>query len=410
MSAIDVTANPASLGFCPDRLKRIDQHFRPYVDDGRLPGYTIALMRKGEVAYVSTYGQADKEAGTPTTPDTIYRIFSMTKPITSVACLMLMEEGKLQLTDLVSQYIPAFAHTKVWKGGSLLNPVLEAQTQPMRIWHLLTHTAGLTYGFLYSHPVDDMYRRAGFELGPDRSMDLATVCDRYAALPLLFQPGTSWNYSVATDILGRVVEVAAGMPLDAFFRTRIFEPLGMLDTEFHVAAEKAHRLAALYGVNAADGKARRFQKPVTGLDQPTFLSGGGGLMSTAYDYARFMKMMAQDGVLEEQRLLSPATMRLMTANHLPDNQDVSGFGSPVGEEVSYDGWGFGLGVSVVCDQIKTRALCPNGTYGWGGLASTVFWNDPFTQLGALFMTQLMPSSTYPIRPYLRQLVYQAVLD
>lgn len=410
MADIKIRVRPENLGFCPERLSRIDQHFRPYVDDGRLPGYTIALMRKGEVAFVSTYGHADLEAGTPTAPDTIYRIFSMTKPITSVACLMLMEEGKLQLTDLVSQYVPAFAQTQVWKGGSLLKPVLEAQTEPMRLWHLLTHTAGLTYGFLYSHPVDDLYRRAGFELGPDRSMDLATVCDRYAALPLLFQPGASWNYSVATDILGRVVEVAAGMPLDEFFKTRIFDPLGMHDTSFFVPQDKAHRLAALYGVNAADGKARRFQKPVTGLEQPTFLSGGGGLMSTAYDYARFMTLMAQGGVLDGQRLLSPATLRLMTANHLPNNQDVSSFGSPVGEEVSYDGLGFGLGVSVVSDQTKTRALCPNGSYGWGGLASTVFWNDPVNELGALFMTQLMPSSTHPIRPFLRQLVYQAVVD
>ena len=410
MPPLEVSTDPRTLGFCPDRLQRIDQHFRPYVDDGRLPGYTIALMRKGQVAYVSTYGMADKEAGTPTAPDTIYRIFSMTKPITSVACLMLMEEGKLQLTDLVSQYIPAFEKTQVWKGGSLLKPVLEPQTQPMRLWHLLTHTAGLTYGFLYSHPVDDLYRRAGFELGPDKHMDLATVCDKYAALPLLFQPGSSWNYSVATDILGRVVEVASGMALDEFFRTRIFEPLGMHDTAFYVPPSQAHRLAALYGVNAQDGKARRFQKPATGLDQPVFLSGGGGLMSTAYDYARFMAMMAGGGSLDGQRLLAPGTLRLMTANHLPDNQDVSSFGSPVGEEVSYDGLGFGLGVSVVCDQTKTRALCPNGSYGWGGLASTVFWNDPVHELGALFMTQLMPSSTHPIRPFLRQLVYQAVVD
>jgi CubicO group peptidase (beta-lactamase class C family) len=410
MSSIETTVEPESLGFSPERLQRIAAHFEPYVADGRLPGYTIAVARHGQMAYVDTHGMADIEGGQPTTPDTIYRIFSMTKPITSVACLMLMEEGKLQLTDLVSDYIPAFAATRVWKGGSLLQPQLDAQSNPMRLWHLLTHTAGLTYGFLYSHPVDDMYRRAGFDLGPDRGMDLATVCDRYAALPLLFQPGSSWNYSVATDILGRVIEVAAGMPLDEFFKTRIFEPLGMHDTAFYVPPDKLHRLAALYGVNAADRRVRRFQKPLTGADKPVFLSGGGGLMSTAHDYWQFIRMLEQGGALGGKRLLSPTTIRLMTANHLPDNQDVSSFGQPVGEEVSYDGLGFGLGVSVVCDQVKTRALCANGTYGWGGLASTVFWVDPASGVSAMFFTQLMPSSTYPIRPFLRQLVYQALVD
>jgi CubicO group peptidase (beta-lactamase class C family) len=410
MSSIETTVEPESLGFSPDRLRRIATHFEPYVADGRLPGYTIAVARHGQMAYVDTHGMADIEGAQATTPDTIYRIFSMTKPITSVACLMLMEEGKLQLTDLVSDYIPAFAGTKVWKGGSILQPQLDAQSNPMRLWHLLTHTAGLTYGFLYSHPVDDLYRRAGFDLGPDREMDLATVCDRYAALPLLFQPGSSWNYSVATDILGRVVEVAAGMPLDEFFRTRIFEPLGMHDTDFYVPPDKLHRLAALYGVNAADKRARRFQKPLTGAEKPVFLSGGGGLMSTAHDYWQFIRMLEHGGTLGGKRLLSPTTIRLMTANHLPNNQDVSSFGQPVGEEVSYDGLGFGLGVSVVCDQIKTRALCANGTYGWGGLASTVFWVDPASGISAMFFTQLMPSSTYPIRPFLRQLVYQALVD
>jgi CubicO group peptidase (beta-lactamase class C family) len=410
MPQLEVTTDPAALGFCRERLGRIDQHFQPYVDDGRLPGYSIAVMRKGQVAHLSTYGQADKEAGVPIAHDTIYRIYSMTKPITSVACMMLMEEGKLQLTDLVSQYIPAFAQTQVWRGGSLLKPVLEPQTQPMRLWHLLTHMSGLTYDFFYAHPVDELYRKAGFELGPDRSMPLATACDKFAALPLLFQPGSAWNYSVATDVLGRIIEIASGMPLDTFFKTRILDPLGMHDTDFYVPPEKAHRLAALYGVNPSNGTARRFQKPSVGLDKPVFLAGGGGLLSTTYDYARFMNMMAQGGALDGVRLLSPKTIQLMTSNHLPNNQDVTSVATNVvGEEAAYDGLGFGLGVSVVCDQIKTRALCPNGTYGWGGLASTMFWIDPVNEVSAMFMTQVIPSNTHPIRPYLRQLVYQALV-
>lgn len=411
MGELRVQIEPKQVGFSAARLGRIDEHFRAYVDDGRLPGYSIAVARGGHLAHVSTYGYRDVETQSPTTLDTVYRLYSMTKPVTSVALLMLVEEGKLRLTDLVSDYIPSFAQTRVWRTGTVLKPITDPVTEPMRIWHLLTHTAGLTYGFLYADVVDDIYRRAGFEMGVGQNQSLAEVCDRYAALPLLFQPGTSWNYSVATDVLGRVIEIVSGMSLDEFLAKKILEPLGMHDTAFCTSADKHDRLATLYGVNESTGGLKRLEAVGNGAkSMPVYLSGGGGLVSTAFDYYLFLQVLANRGALGDVRLLSPTSIALMTMNHLPNNQDVSTFGRALGEEIYFDGVGFGLGVSVVIDQAKTRALCPNGTYGWGGMASTVFWVDPVEEVTAMFFTQLMPSTTYPIRPYLRQLVYQAITD
>lgn len=411
MGELRVQIEPKQVGFSAARLGRIDEHFRAYVDDGRLPGYSIAVARGGHLAHVSTYGYRDVETQSPTTLDTVYRLYSMTKPVTSVALLMLVEEGKLRLTDLVSDYIPSFAQTRVWRTGTLLKPITDPVTEPMRIWHLLTHTAGLTYGFLYADVVDDIYRRAGFEMGVGQNQSLAEVCDRYAVLPLLFQPGTSWNYSVATDVLGRVIEVVSGMSLDEFLAKKILEPLGMHDTAFCTSADKHDRLATLYGVNETTGGLKRLEAVGNGAkSMPVYLSGGGGLVSTAFDYYLFLQVLVNRGALGDVRLLSPTSIALMTMNHLPNNQDVSTFGRALGEEIHFDGVGFGLGVSVVVDQAKTRALCPNGTYGWGGMASTVFWVDPVEEVTAMFFTQLMPSTTYPIRPYLRQLVYQAITD
>jgi CubicO group peptidase (beta-lactamase class C family) len=411
MGELRVQIEPKQVGFSADRLGRIDEHFRDYVNDGRLPGYSIAVARGGHLAHVSIYGQRDVEAQLPTTLDTMYRIYSMTKPVTSVALLMLVEEGKLQLTDLVSEYIPSFAETRVWRGGTVLKPITDPVTEPMRIWHLLTHTAGMTYGFLYADVVDDIYRRAGFDMGVGQIQTLAETCDRYAALPLLFQPGTSWNYSIATDVLGRVIEIVSGMSLDEFFSKKILGPLGMHDTSFYASADKHDRLAVLYGVNDSTGGIKRLETIGNGAkSMPIYLSGGGGLVSTAFDYFLFLQMLANRGVLGDVRLLSPASITLMTMNHLPNNQDVCTFGRALGEEIHFDGVGFGLGFSVVIDQAMTRSLCPVGTYGWGGAASTVFWVDPVEEVTAMFFTQLMPSTTYPIRPYLRQLVYQAITD
>ena len=405
------TVDPKEVGLDATRLKNIDKHFNRYVDEGRLAGYAVAVARHGKVAHFGMYGHKDSETGAPITDDTMYRIYSMTKPITSIALMMLVERGLLQLTDPVSKFIPSFGETRVWSTGTVLKPLTNALTEPIRIWHLLTHTAGMTYGFMYSDVVDDMYRRAGFEAGVAYKDSLEVVCDKYAALPLLFQPGSSWNYSVATDIVGRVIEVVGKMPLDEFFDKNIFQPLEMHDTAFWVPQEKHERVASLYRYDETNHKKAKISGFAnSGLDKPVFLSGGGGLISTADDYFKFIRMLEGRGKSGNVRLLSPSTFEMMVMNHLPNNADISTFGRPLGEEIFYDGLGFGLGFGVVVDQAKTRVACPNGTFSWGGMASTAFWVDPVNEISAMFFTQLIPSSTYPIRPYLRSLVYAAVTD
>ena len=405
------TVDPKEVGLDATRLKNIDKHFNRYVDEGRLSGYAVAVARHGKVAHFGMYGHKDSETSAPITDDTMYRIYSMTKPVTSIALMMLVERGLLQLTDPVSKFIPPFGETRVWNTGSVLKPLTNALTEPIRIWHLLTHTAGMTYGWMYSDLVDDMYRRAGFEAGVAYKDSLEVVCDKYAALPLLFQPGSSWNYSVATDIVGRVIEVVGKMPLDEFFDKNIFQPLEMHDTGFWVPEEKYERVASLYRYDETNHKKAKISGFAnSSLEKPAFLSGGGGLISTAGDYFKFIRMLEGRGKSGNVQLLSPSTFEMMVMNHLPNNADISTFGRPLGEEIFYDGLGFGLGFGVVVDQAKTRVACPNGTFSWGGMASTAFWVDPVNEISAMFFTQLIPSSTYPIRQYLRSLVYAAVID
>ncbi|WP_433289898.1 serine hydrolase domain-containing protein [Pseudonocardia sp. CA-142604] len=410
MAQLKVDTEPGEVGIDGTRLQRVDSHFRRYVDDGRLAGWTIAFARRGRVVHLSHYGLADIEAQRPVADDTMWRIYSMTKPITSVAALMLVERGAIELTDPVSRYIPAFADARVYVSGSAANPGTVAATEPVRVWHLLTHTSGLTYGWHHAHAVDEMYRAKGFEFGAPRGMDLAGACEVWAGLPLLFQPGTEWNYSVATDVLGRVVEVASGKSLDAFFAEEIFAPLGMQDTAFSVAPEDLDRLAALYVPNPAGGLTRNSAMGDNATRTPTFLSGGGGLVSTAADYHRFTQMLARGGELDGNRLLGPHTVAYMARNHLPGGADLDQVGRPMFSESPYRGVGFGLGFSVVVDAAQGKAITHDGEYAWGGLASTAFWVDPAADVTALFFTQLMPSSTYPIRPQLRTLINQALLD
>ena len=405
------TVDPKEVGLDATRLKNIDKHFNRYVDEGRLSGYAVAVARHGKVAHFGMYGHKDSETSAPITDDTMYRIYSMTKPVTSIALMMLVERGLLQLTDPVSKFIPPFGETRVWNTGSVLKPLTNALTEPIRIWHLLTHTAGMTYGWMYSDLVDDMYRRAGFEAGVAYKDSLEVVCDKYAALPLLFQPGSSWNYSVATDIVGRVIEVVGKMPLDEFFDKNIFQPLEMHDTGFWVPEEKYERVASLYRYDETNHKKAKISGFAnSSLEKPAFLSGGGGLISTAGDYFKFIRMLEGRGKSGNVQLLSPSTFEMMVMNHLPNNADISTFGRPLGEEIFYDGLGFGLGFGVVVDQAKTRVACPNGTFSWGGMASTAFWVDPVNEISAMFFTQLIPSGVYPIRQYLRSLVYASLVD
>jgi len=406
-----VEADPAEVGLDADRLSRADRRLARYVDDGLLAGWLLTVSRHGRLAHVSCRGSRDLEAGLPVEPDTLWRIYSMTKPVTSVAAMMLYEEGAFQLTDPVSAFIPSFADVRVYAGGSDLRPVTVPATEPVRIWHLLTHTAGLTYGFHRAHPADALYRAAGFEWGwPD--MDLARACDIWAGIPLLFQPGAEWNYSVATDVLGRVIEVASGQRLDEFLGTRVFGPLAMSDTGFYAPPGKLSRLAALYA-RGADGKAARLDALGEVARKPrAMLSGGGGLVSTAGDYYRFTRMLSHHthspaGELDGVRLLSPRTVSYMARNHLPGGVDLETFGRPLFAEAPFRGIGFGLGFAVVIDPVPGKVVCSPGELSWGGAASTAFWIDPAEELTVSFFTQLLPSSTYPIRPQLRQLVYQS---
>jgi CubicO group peptidase (beta-lactamase class C family) len=408
---MDIETDPEKAGFDPARLARVDRHLARYVDDGLLAGWQVVVSRDGHAVHHGTYGHRDREAGLPVAPDTIWRIYSMTKPVTSVAAMMLVEDGLLQLHQPLSDVLPEFAHSRVYTGGSAANPATVPAVEPIRIRHLLSHTSGLTYGFLYASPVDTMYRAAGIEFFPPAGTTLAQACERWAALPLLFQPGTGWNYGVSTDVLGRVVEVVSGLPLDRFLAERVTGPLGMVDTAFGVPAGKADRLAALYVTGKAGRVPLRRDDFTPDPRTPvTFLSGGGGLVSTAADYSRFTAMLLNRGELDGTRLLAPRTVDLMTRNHLPGNADILAFGRVTSAEDAYEGIGFGLGFAVVVDPVRHETLASAGDYSWGGLASTAFWVDPVARVSVSFFTQLVPSSTYRIRAELRALVHSSLVD
>jgi CubicO group peptidase (beta-lactamase class C family) len=396
-------------GIDPARLERIRTHFDRYVEDGRLPGWLVMVHRDDET-HVECSGHRDVEADLPVEEDTLWRIYSMTKPITSVAAMMLWEEGRFELKDPVSRWLPEFADMRVFRGGAMAKVVTEPALEPISIWNLLTHTSGLTYGFHHAHPVDALYRDHGFEWASPPGMDLAACCAEWAKLPLLFQPGTEWNYGVSSDVLGRVIEVISGQPLDEFFAARVLGPLGMVETGFSAHEPDHDRLAALYTPDPETGRATRSAMSVAATRPPDFLSGGGGLVSSAADYLRFTRMLLGGGELDGVRLLSPRTLRMMASNQLPGHADLEQFGRPLFSETTFDGVGFGLGFSVVEDPVAGRYPSSRGEFAWGGAASTAFWVDPAERMVVQFFTQLLPSSTYPIRSQLHQMVHQALVD
>jgi CubicO group peptidase (beta-lactamase class C family) len=405
-----VEVRPEEAGFDRERLERIDRHLDGYVADGRQMGSLMVITRSGKVVHSSARGHRDAAAGMPVEPDTIWRIYSMTKPITSVAALMLFEEGALSLFDPVATFIPSFADVRVYRKGSAMAPLTVPVSEPMLVWHLLTHTAGLTFGAQFANPVDEMYRMSGFLLGLPEDYDLAEACDRWAAMPLLFEPGSEWNYSHATDVVGRIVEIVSGKALDEFFAERIFEPLAMTDTGFSVSEDDASRLSALYAADPATGKA--VPNPEANLisaDAPRFLAGGHGLVSTAADYHRFTQMLLRRGELDGVRLLAPRTVDLMTANHLPGNATLAEFGRPLGLLVGFEGRGFGLGVAPLVDPVAAKHLSSVGEYTWGGAAGTYFWVDPSEELTVLFFTQVLFAGD-EVHVELRRLVYQALVE
>jgi CubicO group peptidase (beta-lactamase class C family) len=400
---------PKEAGLDPARLARLDRYLDGYVENGRQVGSMIVITRGGKIAHVSQHGHRDAAAGLPVDPDTIWRIYSMTKPITSVAAMMLYEEGALALTDPVAKFIPAFENMRVYSHGMAVAPVTVPASNAMSVWHLLTHTAGLTYSFQFANPVDEAYRLAGF--GPDLrgDYDLAQACDRWAELPLLFEPGAEWNYSHATDVVGRIVEIVSGQSLDEFFAQRIFEPLGMTDTGFTVAESEQHRLAALYAHDPQTAKSvpNPGPEPIS-AERPKLLAGGHGLVSTANDYHRFTQMLLRRGELDGVRLLAPRTVDLMTTNHLPNNATLTEFGRPLLDLVINEGYGFGLGLSPMVDPIAAKTLSAAGEYRWEGAAGTAFWVDPADELTVLFFTQALFGPDDLIVA-MRRLVYQALV-
>jgi CubicO group peptidase (beta-lactamase class C family) len=409
LSAVEPDAEPGEVGVDAGRLAGVGEFLRRYVDDGRLPGWSLLISRHGRVIDDSRYGRRDLEADLPIEADTLFRIYSMTKPITSVAAMMLYEQGGFALNDPVSRFIPAFADVRVYAGGAAAKPVTVPALEPIRMRHLLTHTAGLTYGFHRMHPVDEMYRAEGFEGSGPPGRDLAACCEDWARLPLLFQPGAEWAYSIATDVLGRVIEVLSGQSLEEYLRTRILEPLGMTDTGFTVSADRRDRLAALYVPRPDTGAALRYDRLGNeAIEGTRFLSGGSGLVGSIGDYHRFTEFLRRGGELDGIRLLGDRTLAYMTRNHLPGGADLATFGRPLTTETTYDGMGFGLGFSVLIDPVANATIGSAGEFAWGGAASTVFWVDPVEDLTVIFMTQLVPSSTYPLRQQLRQLVYAAL--
>jgi CubicO group peptidase (beta-lactamase class C family) len=405
---------PEEVGLSSERLQRIEQHLRErYVDQGRIAGAVTLVARHGQVAYLSAVGQRDRERQRSMTEDTLFRIYSMTKPVTSVAMMILVEEARCALNDPVSRYIPAWENLRVLRYGAYPDFMTDAPRRAMTIRDLLMHTSGLTYGFARRDAIDAAYRRVGIGgviPGEARPSTLKDMTDKLAEIPLLFSPGTQWNYSVSTDVLGHLVEIISGKTFDRFLRDRIFDPLGMRHTDFRVPPGCGDRFAANY--RREGGKLVLADDPTDSqyLAEQTFFSGGGGLVSTAEDYRRFCQMLLNGGHYDGKRILGKKTIELMTMNHLPENQDLSALASGSFSETTYDGVGFGLGFAVLIDIAKRQSHGSLGEYYWGGAASTAFWIDPVEDLIAIFMTQLMPSTAYNFRGQLRNLIYSAIID
>lgn len=409
---LDLTVDPRAAGFDPARLARIDHHLRTrYVEPGKIAGCQVVVARGGHVAHAATLGYADREREAPVRPDTIWRIFSMTKPITGVALLSLYEQGRIALKDPVERYIPEFRGQQVRERLADGTVRLVDPVRPMTVRDVLMHTSGIGWG----------PRNARMDLVamPDRPPamrlqgggTLQTLVERLGPEPLRFHPGTHWLYSWSTDVCARLVEVVSGQRFDEYLRATVFDPLGMADTGFSVPEAAVDRFAALYRRNAAK-EVVRVDDPLTSsyLQQPEFLSGGGGLVSTAADYLRFCRMLAGGGALDGVRVLAPRTVELMRTNHLPGGADLRAMAVPGGYgEVGFDGMGFGLTVAVSQGPAATQTAGPAGEFMWGGFASTIFWVDPVDDVVVVFMTQLLPSGTFDFRGQLKALVYGALV-
>ncbi len=414
-------SSPESAGMSKAAFDRIDRHLRErYIEAGRFPGTQLLVYRRGQLVHRSSQGLADLERKTPVKDDTIYRIYSMTKPITSIAFMMLVEEGRVALDEPVHRYIPEWKNLGVFQAGFWPAFLTRPPSRPMQIVDLMRHTSGLTYGFQQRGNVDAAYRE--LKIGEvEKAGTLQSMIADLAKIPLEFSPGEAWNYSLSTDVIGYLIGLISGRPLEQFLQERILDPLGMKDTGFFVPAAKAHRLAACYSAdpqgatfNPTDRKGGLTLQddPVTSsfLSPPSFISGGGGLCSTSADYLTFCRALLNRGELDGVRLIGPKTLALMTSNHLPGGKMLPELSRSLFSEAAYHGIGFGLGFSVTLDPAKTLIPGSAGEYAWGGAATTSFWIDPAEELIAIFMTQVLPSTATPIRRELRTMIYSAITD
>jgi CubicO group peptidase (beta-lactamase class C family) len=412
-----MTSSKEIAGMSTGRLARIGEHLqRSYIDPGKIVGAQVLVARHGETTYRQSLGRMDRERDRPMADDAIVRLYSMTKPITAIALMMLYERGLFQLNDPVITVLPELADQRVWLAGEGDAMITEPVVRPITFRDLLRHTAGLSYGGVLQtlgipfplSPVDKAYIAAGVR------QDLAETLDDFIAklghTPLRYQPGQAWMYSLATDVCGALVQRLSGKPFDVFLREEVLGPLGMVDTGFHVSSEKADRFAACYQrtpKSLADLQDDPAQSPY--LTPPAFISGGGGLVGTLTDYHRFCEMLRRGGELNGARIIGPRTLALMHRNHLPGAKSLSDLALDGFSETGNAGVGFGLGFAMTLDQMAAGTLGRHDYY-WGGAASTLFWVDPAEDLVAIFMTQLLPSSTYAFRAQLRNMVYSAIVD
>ena len=407
MSSIKMVS-PESVGLDSKVLSNTRTYLEEqYVNPGKYVGTLTLVARKGEVAYLDAVGLMDRENKKAMQEDAIFSIYSMSKPITSIALMQLYEKSLFRLDDPIHWHIPAWRNLRVYQSGIYPNFLTSRPKRHMTIRDLLSHMSGLTYDFMLRTNVDAAYRKTKLQA----KGDLQAMIEALAELPLEFSPGDQWNYSVSTDVCGYLIEHFSGMKLDKYFQKHIFDPLGMGDTGFSCAKDKVERLASLYehhpkkgpvlvdpgGSKTARVKTRRM------------LSGGGGLLSTMADYYRFCSMLLNQGELDGNRIIGRKTLAMMASNHLPDGKDLTEMSQSAFSETTYQGVGFGLGFSVILDPVKTQSLTDVGEYGWGGAASTVFWVNPKEEMVVIFLTQLLPSSTYQVRRELRSLIYSSLM-
>jgi CubicO group peptidase (beta-lactamase class C family) len=402
---VRVEAAPEDVGMSTARLRNVTRLVRDYVAHQKYPGLITLVARRGKVVHLDVCGAADVARARPMRPDSIFRIYSMTKPVASVALMTLYEEGRCQLDDPVSRFIPAWRDLTVLDGGQLRLPERE-----MTVRDLLTHMSGLV-GHHDRGPIGQLYRDAGIH-GPETTEGtLADLVRKLRDIPLCADPGARWSYGISTDVVGHLCELISGQPFDRFLAERIFNPLGMTDTGFTVPPGRLDRFTACYGRRDGTPRYQLLDDPTSSMfaGPRSYLSGSAGLVSTAGDYLRFCRMLARGGELDGVRILGPRTLRFMTANHLPGGRDLTAFAAN-GGETSREGQGFGLGFGVLLDQTVAQVVASPGEIFWGGAASTAFFVSPADDLVVIFLTQLRPSSTYPIRRELRATVYSSIVD